>query len=87
MTVPARVLYADTDRRGLTATESADVLATIRARLKVAATLPSMPAVRQLTAKQIHRARWNADKNRAMRLIEADMLATLKRCDALEREP
>lgn len=75
----ARVLYADTSQRGLTATESAKALKDIADTLGVSLPVRKMPRARLISQRQ-------ADRVKAAQMLAAEILAAVERCEALERE-
>lgn len=79
MKEPARVLYAATDQRGLTPAESVKALADLEQKLGQRLTMRAVPKPERISRRQL-------DREKAMRMIEAEMLASLARCAKLERD-
>lgn len=75
----ARVLYVNTDSRGLTPAESVKALDDIRERSGEPVAVRSMPKPEFVSQRQL-------DREKAMRMIEGEMLASLARCAELERD-
>lgn len=59
--------------------DAAKLLADLQRTVKKSLTVRTMP-------KPVFISQRQADREKAMRMIEAEMLASLKRCEELERE-
>lgn len=67
------------ENRSLSRYDAAEAMAQIRQRLGVSPSLPSMPPGRRRTVRQ-------ADRVKAAQMVASEIVASVERCEALERE-